>query len=145
MPRSSVVGKWLTAVVAVVVVAGCGQEPRLGASAADELRRGVDEVRVAAGAGDRDEALRALEALGARVDRAVEGGRLAEEDAVALRRGISRARRGVEREVVAPQPTPEPAVEPVPTPPESEQPGKAKGKGESRGNGNDGDDDEGDD
>ena len=132
--------------VAVVVLAGCGQEPRLGASSADELRRGVDDVRLAAGAGDRDGALRALQALRRRVERAAESGRLAKEDAAALRRGISRARRGVEREVVAPQPTPEPAAEPVPTPLEGEQKGqKEKGKPRGDGGGGDDDEDEGDD
>ena len=142
-------------VLAGVALGGCGAEPRLSGDAADRLRAGVDEVR---GAGDQDGALRALEALRGRVDRAADAGRLADGDAAALRRGISRARRRVEREIAAPQPTPEPTVEAtpeptaeptaepapeaVPAPPAGKKPEKGKGNG-----GFEGDDegDEGDD
>ena len=138
-------------VLAGVALAGCGAEPRLGASDADELRRGVAGVRTAAAAGDRDGALRALKALRARVERAADGGALGEEDAAVLRRGIARARRQVEQEVAAPQPAPEPTVEPAPTakaepapgPPEGKKP--RPGKGNSQGRFGDEDDDEGDD
>jgi hypothetical protein len=147
------VAKWVTVVLAGIVLAGCGAEPRLSAGAADDLRRGVDDVRVAAGSGDRAGALRALKALRARVDRAADDGRLAEEDAVALRRGIARARRRVEQEVVAPQPqaTPAPAPaatpEPVPAPTEGEKPEKPEKPGKDKHEGGSGreDDEEGDD
>ena len=130
--------------LAVVASAGCGEEPRLGASAAEELRRGVDEVRVAAAAGDREGALASLEALRARVDRAAGGGRLGGEDAAVLRRGITRARRRVEQEVAAPEPTPTATPEPTPAAPQEEDPGQGKGKGKGKGRGG-GDADEGDD
>ena len=145
-------------VLAAVALAGCGAEPQLSADAADDLRAGVEDVREAAGAGDRDGALRALEALEARVDRAEDGGRLAAAEAARLRRGIARARRRVQQEVAAPQPTPEPAAEPTPEPaaeatpepaaePAPEAPSKGgkpdKGKGPKPGKGDH--DDEGDD
>ena len=110
LPRWSAVARWLTAVLAALALAGCGSEPGLSSGAAEELHSGVDAVREAADAGDRDGALRALDELRARVDDAD----LAEADAVALRRGIRRARRRVEQEVAAPQPTPEATVEPTP-------------------------------
>ena len=138
-------------VLAGVALAGCGAEPRLGASDADKLRRGVAGVRTAAAAGDRDGALRALKALRARVERAAGAGGLGEEDAAVLRRGIARARRQVEREVAAPEPAPEPeptvepaptaTAEPVPAAPEGKEPKKGNGKGRF----GDEDDDEGDD
>jgi hypothetical protein len=127
----------LIAAMAVVALGGCGgDEPTLSSGAADELHAQVSAVRDAAGEGDRDAALEALDALRARVRELESGGSLAEADADALRRGIGRAKRRVRREVAAPAPTATPTPTPTATATataeptaEPEPPGKAKGKG----------------
>ena len=144
----------LIAALVAVALGGCGgDEPALSPGAADELHAQVSAVREAAGAGDRDAALEALDGLAARVRELESGGSLAEADAVALRRGIGRAKRRVRQEVTAPTPTATPTPTPTATAeptaaPEANDNGKAKGKGKGKGkgkaNGRD-DADEGDD
>jgi hypothetical protein len=139
--------RWIVA-LASLAVAGCGSDPQLGAGAAGELRSDVDAVRAAAGEGDRAGALRALDRLAGRIDRAEADGELAACDASALRQGVRRAKRQAEREVPEPAPeaTPEPTAtpEPVPTAEPGKKPKPPKGESRGKGHGRDGDD-EGDD
>ena len=135
----------LIGVLVAVVLSGCGgDEPTLGSGAADELHAQVAAVREAAGKGDRDAALEALDGLAARVRELESGGSLAEADATALRRGIGRAKRRVRKEVAAPAATATATPTPTPTPTatataeptaEPEPPGKAKGKGNGKAKG----------
>lgn len=122
--------------LAAVTVGGCGGEPTLSASAADELHAQVAAVRTAAQDGDRAAALEALDGLADQVRDLEAGDSLAEADADALRRGIGRARRRVRAEVAEPTPTPTPTATPVPTAtpePAQEKPPKGKGKGKGHG------------
>ena len=129
----------MIAALVAVALGGCGgEEPTLTSGAADELHAQVSAVREAAGKGDRDAALEALDGLAARVRELESGGSLAEADADALRRGIGRAKRRVRQEVAAPAPTATATPTPTPTATatataeptaEPEPPGKAKGKG----------------
>ena len=80
--------------VLAAAAGGCGSDGKLSPSAAEGLHANVSAVRAAARAGDRARALRAL----GRLDRRVERAELAEADVAALRLGISRARRRVERD-----------------------------------------------
>ena len=130
--------RWLPVVViAAAALAGCGSEPRLSASAAEALHSNVDAVRNAVRDGDRDRALRALERLSARVERA----ELSEAHAAALERGIAQSRQAVEQELAAPEPelepepTPEPTAEPVPTAEPLPEEGGKKEKGPKPGKG----------
>jgi hypothetical protein len=143
---------WIVLLAAVAFQA-CGEDQTLSAGSADDLRGQVAAVREAAGNGDRDAALEALDGLEADVKDLEAGGSLAEADADALRRGIGRARRRVRAEVTEPTPeptpaptaTPEPTPTPVPTEPEDDggeeggEPGtgndEQKGKGETQGKG----------
>jgi hypothetical protein len=145
---------WIV-VLAAVVIGGCGGEPTLSASSADELHAQVAAVREAARNGDRAAALEALDGLADRVRDLEAGGSLAEADADALRRGIGRARRRVRDEVAEPTataaPTPAGTAEPAPTAEAPGEPGtgndEAKGKGETEGKGKEkghGKDEEGD-
>ena len=132
--------RWFVALVAVVL-SGCGgDEPTLASGAADELHAQVSTVREAAGKGDRDAALEALDGLAARVRELESGGSLAEVDATALRRGIGRAKRRVRQEVATPATTATATPSPTATATataeptaEPEPPGKATGK--DKGNG----------
>ena len=125
----------LIAVLVAVVLGGCGaEEPTLSSGSAGELHAQVAAVREAAGKGDRDAALEALDGLAAQVRDLEAGGSLAEADATALRRGIGRAKRRVRQEVTAPAPTATETSTPTATATaeptaEPEPPGKAKGKG----------------
>src|SRR5688572_21719508 len=106
----------LMAVLVAVALSGCvGEEPTLGSGAAEELHAQGSAVREAAGKGDRDAALEALDGLAARVRELESGGSLAEADATALRRGIGRAKRRVRQEVAAPAPAATPTATPTPT------------------------------
>jgi len=135
----------LFGVLVAVVLSGCGgDEPTLGSGAADELHAQVAAVREAAGKGDRDTALEALDGLAARVRELESGGSLAEVDATALRRGVGRAKRRVRQEVAAPAPTATatPAATAPPVAPDGEEDGEPgtgndeqKGKGETEGKG----------
>ena len=132
----------LIVVLAAVALGGCGGEPSLSAGSAEELRAQVAAVREAAGEGDRDAALEALDGLAARVRELEAGDALAEADATALRRGIGRAKRRVRQEIAAPAPTATATPSPTPTatataePPARPEPaGKAKGKGNGKGKG----------
>jgi hypothetical protein len=134
------------AALVAVVLSGCGgDEPTLSSGSADELHAQVAAVREAAGKGERDAALEALDGLGARVRELESGGSLAEVDATALRRGIGRAKRRVRQEVAAPAPaaTATPAATAPPEAPDGEEGGEPgtgndeqKGKGETEGKGN---------
>ena len=133
--------------LAATALAGCGTARQVGESAAEDLHRGVDAVRSAAAADDRDGALRALQALSARVRQEEADGALAESDAAGLRRGIARAKRRVQRELAATEPTPEstPEATPEPTPEATPEPtaappgGEKPGKGPKPGKGNEDD------
>jgi hypothetical protein len=131
----------LMAALVALALSGCGgEEPTLSTGSADELHAQVSAVRDAAGKGDRDAALEALDGLAARVRELESGASLAEADADALRRGIGRAKRRVRQEVAAPAPAATATPSPTPTATatatataeptaEPEPPGKAKGKG----------------
>lgn len=134
---AAMLGRACVVVLAAVVVGGCGGEPNLSSGSAEELHAEVAAVREAAGKGDRDGALEALDGLAAQVRDLESGGSLAEADATALRRGIGRARRRVRAEVAAPAATATATATPTPTATatatpeptaEPEPPGKAKGK-----------------
>jgi hypothetical protein len=107
--------RWLV-VLAAVVLAGCGSEPRLSANTANAMHADVKAARTAAGSGDRDAAVAALESLGKRVAKAESDGELSSEAAAALRRGAARARRRAASALAAPQPTPATTASPTPTP-----------------------------
>ena len=132
---------WIV-LLAAVAIAGCGGDPTLSASRADELHAQVAAVRDAAGKGDRAGALKTLDGLEAAVRDLEAGGSLAQADADALRRGIGRARRRVRAEIAEPTPeptpVPTPAATPVPTatpaPPQDKH-GKGKGRGKHEGGG----------
>ena len=123
----------LIVALAAVALGGCGGEPTLSASSADELHAQVAAVREAAQDGDPAAALEALDGLAEQVRDLEAGGSLVEADADALRRGIGRARRRVRAEVAepTPTPTPTPTATPVPTatPEPMGKPDKGKGKG----------------
>jgi hypothetical protein len=131
---------WIVLLTAVAI-AGCGGDPTLSASRADELHAQVAAVRDAAGKGDRAGALKSLDGLEAAVRDLEAGGSLAQADADALRRGIGRARRRVRAEIAdptpEPTPTPTPAATPVPTatpaPPQGKSAKPPKGKGKAKG------------
>ncbi len=139
------------ALVAAVLGPGCGSsEPRLSATTASQLQRGLSDVRAAAEDGDETEALRALSSFSALVGQESRAGNLSAAQTRGFRTGIAQARRRIELEVAAPAParTPPPALTtpPVPAP---EQPGEPeeeekeekeeekgeKGKGKSKGKG----------
>jgi hypothetical protein len=136
---------WASIVVlAAVALGGCGEEPSLSAGSAEELHAQVAAVREAAGEGDRDAALEALDGLAARVRELEDAGSIAASDATALRRGIGRARRRVREELAEPAATatPAPTATAAPTAepaPEGGEPGtgneEQKGKGETEGKG----------
>jgi hypothetical protein len=129
---------WIV-LLAAAAIAGCGGDPSLSASRADELHAQVAAVRDAAGKGDRAGALKALDGLEAAVRDLEAGGSLAQDDADALRRGIGRARRRARSEIAEPAPeptpaptaTPEPTAAPAPATPQGKpaKPGKGKGRG----------------
>jgi hypothetical protein len=133
---------WIV-VLAVAALAGCGGDPTLTASRADELHARVAAAREAAGKGDRDGALEALDGLEADVRDLEAGGSLAEADADALRRGVGRARRRVRAELAEPtpepeaaataEPTPEPTATPVPEEPDEDGGKPDKGNGKAKG------------
>jgi len=129
---------WIV-LLAAAAIAGCGGDPTLSASRADELHAQVAAVRDAAGKGDRDGALKSLGGLEAAVRDLEAGGSLARADADALRRGIGRTRRRVRAEIAepTPEPTPAPAATPVPTatpaPPQGKSAKPPKGKGKAKG------------
>ena len=128
---------WIV-VLAAVAIGGCGGEETLSASRAEELHARVAAAREAAGKGDRDGALKALDGLEADVRDLAAGGSLAEADADALRRGVGRARRRVRAELAEPTPAPEPeaTATPTPSPTPAAAPPKAKppkGKGKAKG------------
>ena len=130
----------LIVALAAVALGGCGSdEPALSKSSADELHARVAAARTAAGDGDRAAALEALDGLSAQMRDLEAGGSLAEADAMALRRGIGRARRKVREEVAAPAAiataTPEPTATATATAtPEQGKPAKpGKGNGKAKG------------
>jgi len=139
----------LIVALAAVALGGCGgEEPTLSKSSADELHAQVAAARAAAGDGDRAAALEALDGLSAQVRDLEAGGSLAETDAMALRRGIGRARRKVREEVAAPAATATATPEPTATAtatataaPEQgkpAKPGKGNGNGKAKGKANKG-------
>jgi hypothetical protein len=133
----------LLALAAVVAAGGCGEEPRLEASSARAMHRDVERVRTAAAAGDRDGALRALDALAGRVERRRDSGELGDADAAALLDRIDAAARRARSEIPEPSPAPEATAAPTAEPPEEPGTGddEQKGKGESEGKGQDKDKD----
>jgi hypothetical protein len=131
----------LLALAAVVAAGGCGEEPRLEASSARAMHRDVERVRTAAAAGDRDGALRALDALAGRVERRRDSGELGDADAAALLDRIDAAARRARSEIPEPPPAPEATATAAPTAEPPDEPGtgddEQKGKGESEGKGQD--------
>jgi hypothetical protein len=110
------------------------------------MHRDVGRVRTAAEAGDRDGALRALDALARRVERQRDGGGLSDADAAGLLERVEAAKRRVRREIPEPHPTAEAtATEAPPSEPPPGEPGtgndEEKGKGETEGKGQDKDKD----
>jgi hypothetical protein len=135
--------RWiLVALVVAVLLAGCGDDGRLEAGAAHTMHGDVEDARAAAATGDRERALRALDALERRVRREREGGGLAEADAAGMLERIALARRRVGREIAERQPTVEPTATAVPPPEpppdrEGDKKDEQKGKGETEGKGQD--------
>jgi hypothetical protein len=133
----------LIVVLAAVSLGGCGGDPALSPSSAEELKARVAVVRAAAAEQDRAAALEALDGMAGQVEDLEAGGSLAKADADAMRRGIGRARRRVRAEIAepTPEPTATPTAEPTPAatatpePPPPAKPGKGKGKGEGKGKG----------
>ncbi len=146
-------GALAVAFFAVLLAPGCGSspEPRLSATAASQLQRGLSDVRAAAEDGDETEALRALSSFSALVSRESRAGNLSAGQTRGLKTGIAQARRRIELEVDAPAPAPTPpptlttppvpAPEPAPEEPEEEEKEdeekdkEEKGKGKSKGKG----------
>jgi hypothetical protein len=126
------------ALAAVVASGACGQEPRLEASAARAMHRDVERVRAAAAAGDRDGALRALDALAKLVERRRDSGELDDADAAGLVDRIDAAARRARHEIPEPQPAPEatataePPAEPGTGDDEQEGEGEKEGKGQDK-------------
>jgi len=137
--------RWWIVVAAVVVLAGCGSEPRRSGGTADALHKDVAAARAAAGSGDRDAAVAALADLEKRVGQAESDGELSSSAADALRRGAARARRRAELEIAPSQPeaTPTATATPTPTPTPTLTPEKKPPKGPKKGKGH-GKDEQGD-
>ena len=96
--------------LAAVAIAGCGGDPTLSASRADELHAQVAAVRVAAGKGDRAGALKSLDGLEVAYRGLEPVERLQRAGPVAFARGVPDGRdlrvelvraRGAERRVTA--------------------------------------------
>ena len=127
----------------VLALAGCGGGT-LGADDAAKLHAAVAAVRTAADKGDQAGALKALDALQARVN-ATNG--LPAADERTLKTGIGRLRRRLGAAAATPAPastptqTPTPAATPSPTPsptaapPKAKGPPPGKGKDENKGKG----------
>src|SRR4051794_29348260 len=119
--------RWIVA-LAVLAVAGCGSEPRLGQRDAGAMHKDVADARTAAAQGDPEAAVRALESLERRIDAAD----LSPDVAAALKRGAARARRRAAREIAPPQPEATATATPIPTPAPTVAP-KGPGKGKAKG------------
>ena len=105
---------------------GCGDssEPRLSATVAAQLQRGLSEVRAAAEEGDTVRASNALSSFSRLVDRESRAGHLSAEQARGLRAGIEQSQRRIELELgtATPPPTPQPMLSPP-----TSSPDKAEG------------------
>jgi hypothetical protein len=143
--------------VAVVAgLAGCAAEaePELTAAQAQAFRSQVVAIADTSSRGEYAEALAALDALQAEVDRAVADGELVSEREQQIREAMALVRTDLETAIAAvaepepaPEPEPEPAPEPAPAPPPAEGgdgandnsgPGNSdQGKSKGKGKGND--------
>jgi outer membrane biosynthesis protein TonB len=136
--RAGVTAALAFAFYTALLAPGCGSsaEPRLSATAASQLQRGLSGVRVAAEGGDEAEALRALSSFSRLVSREARAGNLSASQARGLRTGISQARRRIEIEVATPAPAPTPPTStppPIPGPqPAPEQSEEAEEKQEEK-------------
>jgi hypothetical protein len=135
--------------VAVVVgLAGCAAEPEpdLTTAQAQAFRSQVVAIADTSSRGEYAEALAALDALQAEVDRAVADGELVSDREQQIRAAMALVRTDLETAIaetpVEPQPEPEPEPEPEPAPapppaddddddsgPGNSDQGKSKGKG----------------
>jgi hypothetical protein len=135
--------------VAVVAgLAGCAAEaePELTAAQAQAFRTQVVAIADTSSRGEYAEALAALDALQAEVDRAVADGELVSDREQQIREAMALVRTDLETAIAAvaepepaPEPAPEPEPEPAPAPPPADDndnsgpgnsdQGKSKGKG----------------
>jgi hypothetical protein len=143
--------------VAVVAgLAGCAAEaqPELTTAQAQAFRSQVVAIADTSSRGEYAEALAALDALQAEVDRAVADGELVSDREQQIREAMALVRTDLETAIAAvaepepaPEPEPEPAPEPAPAPPPAEGgdgandnsgPGNSdQGKSKGKGKGND--------
>ena len=129
--------------VALLLVAGCGEDAGVTTAQRERLAARVADARKAADARDGDGVRRALASLRASVRAARDRGEISSDNADRLLITALQASRRARAEITpepTPAATPAPTATPAPAPPAPRAKAKGKGEGKGEGEGEGGDD-----